>query len=69
MKSKTRRICLVNSVYTLFLYYLICGFDEKDILSDKVPNIISVCKPKGEITEEAKKAEAGYAQSDDLNKY
>ena len=29
---KTRRICVVDTPYTLFLYFLICGYDENDII-------------------------------------
>jgi len=44
-------------------------FDEKDLLTDKIPEIITVCKPKGIITEWARKQEATYAQTDDINDY
>jgi len=30
--KKNKRICVVDTVYTLFLYYLICGIDENDII-------------------------------------
>lgn len=29
---KTRRICIVDTPYTLFLYYLVCGLNENDII-------------------------------------
>ena len=44
-------------------------FDEKDILTNKIPEIITVCKPKGEITDWARNLEATYAQTDDINDY
>lgn len=31
MKKKTKRICVVDSVYSLFLYYLICGINSEDL--------------------------------------
>lgn len=41
MKAK-KRICIVNTVYTLFLYYLICGFNDEDlfIFSSGIPEPI-----------------------------
>ena len=44
-------------------------FDEKDTLTNKIPEIITVCKPKGEITDWARNLEATYAQTDDINDY
>lgn len=39
MKKKERRICVVDSLYCLFLYFLICGINETDIFvaSERVP--------------------------------
>lgn len=31
MEKKEKRVCLVDTAYTLFLYYLICGLHEEDI--------------------------------------
>ena len=40
--KKTRKICVVDTVYTLLLYYLICGIDEDDIfiMSGGIPKEI-----------------------------
>lgn len=40
--KNTRRICVVDTVYTLLLYYLICGIDEDDIfiISKGIPQEI-----------------------------
>ena len=42
LAKKTRRICVVDTVYTLLLYYLICGMDEDDIfiMSGGIPKEI-----------------------------
>ena len=42
LTKKTRRICVVDTVYTLLLYYLICGIDEDDIfiMSGGIPKEI-----------------------------
>ena len=39
---KKRRICVVDTLYTLFLYFLICGYDENDIIvvSDGIPEAV-----------------------------
>lgn len=39
MEKKERRICVVDSLYCLFLYFLICGIDENDIFvaSERIP--------------------------------
>ena len=40
--KKTKRICVVDTVYTLLLYYLICGINEEDIfiMSGGIPKEI-----------------------------
>ena len=40
--TKNRRICVVDTVYTLLLYYLICGINEDDIfiMSGGIPKEI-----------------------------
>jgi len=42
MEKKIKRICVVDTVYTLLLYYLICGINKEDIfiLSGGVPKEI-----------------------------
>jgi len=42
LKNKTKRMCVVDTVYTLLLYYLICGIDEEDIfvMSGGIPKEI-----------------------------
>lgn len=42
LARKTKRICVVDTVYTLLLYYLICGIDEDDIfiMSGGIPKEI-----------------------------
>ena len=42
MSKKIRRVCVVDTVYTLLLYYLICGINEEDIfiMSGGIPKEI-----------------------------
>lgn len=42
LKKKERRICSLDSLYTLFLYFLICGVNEDDIffVSYRIPKHI-----------------------------
>ena len=44
-------------------------FNENELLTGEIPEIISIVRPKSEVSEEAKKDMANYAQSDDLNDY
>ena len=39
MKKNERRICVVDSLYCLFLYFLICGISDNDIFvaSERIP--------------------------------